>query len=101
MSDISRRRLITRGLAAAAGLSGLALAERIADRYGLIPPDHGGVLGAGETLTYAAAVRERNVAADRRVQASAGRRIQRVDAVDWRSCHAAGDALDRRPETAS
>ena len=54
MSDISRRTLIARGLAAAAGLSGLALAERIADRYGLIPPDHGGVYGAGETLTYAA-----------------------------------------------
>src|SRR6184192_1400985 len=53
MSDISRRTLIARGLAAAAGLSGLALAERIADRYGLIPPDHGGIYGAGETLTYA------------------------------------------------
>ena len=37
MSDISRRRLITRGLAAAAGLSGLAVAARVADRYGLIP----------------------------------------------------------------
>jgi DMSO/TMAO reductase YedYZ molybdopterin-dependent catalytic subunit len=55
MSDISRRRLIARGLAAAAaGLSGLALAERIADRYGLIPPDGGGVYGPGETLTYGA-----------------------------------------------
>ena len=54
MSEISRRKLITRGLAAAAGLSGLAAANRIANRYGLIPPDHGGVYGPGETLTYAA-----------------------------------------------
>jgi DMSO/TMAO reductase YedYZ molybdopterin-dependent catalytic subunit len=54
MSDISRRALITRGLAAAAGLSGLALADRLAGRYGLIPPDGGGVFGPGETLTYAA-----------------------------------------------
>src|SRR5580765_7104969 len=53
MSAISRRTMITRGLAAAAGLSGLALAERVADRYGLIPPDHGGVYGTGESLTYA------------------------------------------------
>jgi DMSO/TMAO reductase YedYZ molybdopterin-dependent catalytic subunit len=53
MSNISRRTLITRGLAAAAGLSGLALADRVADRYGLIPPDGGGVYGPGETLTYA------------------------------------------------
>jgi DMSO/TMAO reductase YedYZ molybdopterin-dependent catalytic subunit len=54
MSAISRRTMITRGLAAAAGLSGLAAADRIADRYGLIPPDHGGIYGPGETLTYAA-----------------------------------------------
>ena len=54
MSAISRRKMITRGLAAAAGLSGLAVAERIADRYGLVPPDHGGIYGAGATLTYAA-----------------------------------------------
>jgi DMSO/TMAO reductase YedYZ molybdopterin-dependent catalytic subunit len=54
MSGLSRRRVIARGLAAAAGLSGLALAERIADRYGLVPPDGGGVYGPGETLTYAA-----------------------------------------------
>jgi DMSO/TMAO reductase YedYZ molybdopterin-dependent catalytic subunit len=53
MSPISRRTMITRGLAAAAGLSGLAVAERLADRYGLVPPDHGGIYGAGETLTYA------------------------------------------------
>jgi len=53
MSAISRRTMIRRGLAAAAGLSGLAVAERIADRYGLVPPDHGGIYGPGETLTYA------------------------------------------------
>jgi DMSO/TMAO reductase YedYZ molybdopterin-dependent catalytic subunit len=54
MSEISRRKLLTRGIAAAAGLSGLGLAARVADRYGLIPPDHGGLYGPGETLTYAA-----------------------------------------------
>jgi DMSO/TMAO reductase YedYZ molybdopterin-dependent catalytic subunit len=48
---ISRRTLITTGLA---GASGLAVAARLADRYGLIPPDHGGLYGVGETLTYAA-----------------------------------------------
>jgi len=41
-------------LSALAGASGIAIAARLADRYGLIPPDHGGVYGAGETLTYAA-----------------------------------------------
>src|SRR5438132_12118298 len=54
MSKLSRRRLITTGLAATAGASGLAVAARLADRYGLIPPDHGGIYGVGETLTYAA-----------------------------------------------
>jgi DMSO/TMAO reductase YedYZ molybdopterin-dependent catalytic subunit len=54
MSDLSRRKLITTGIAAAAGASGLAVAGGLAKRYGLIPPDHGGLYGAGETLTYAA-----------------------------------------------
>jgi len=52
MTDFSRRRFITRGLTVAAGLSGLVLADRLAERYGLIPPDGGGVYGPGETLTY-------------------------------------------------
>jgi DMSO/TMAO reductase YedYZ molybdopterin-dependent catalytic subunit len=54
MNQISRRRLITTGLASVAGLGGLTAADRLAKRYGLIPPDHGGFYGPGETLTYAA-----------------------------------------------
>jgi DMSO/TMAO reductase YedYZ molybdopterin-dependent catalytic subunit len=54
MKPISRRKLITTGLAATAGVSGLAAADRLARRYGLIPPDCGGIYGPGETLTYAA-----------------------------------------------
>ncbi len=54
MSRISRRSLIGMGIGAAAGVSGLAVADRIVRRYGLIPPDHGGLYGPGETLTYAA-----------------------------------------------
>ena len=51
---VSRRKLVTSGLAAAAGAAGLRAAAVLAGRYGLIPPDHGGIYGAGETLTYAA-----------------------------------------------
>jgi DMSO/TMAO reductase YedYZ molybdopterin-dependent catalytic subunit len=54
MSKLSRRRLITTGIAAAAGASGIVVAAKLAARYGLIPPDSGGVYGPGETLTYAA-----------------------------------------------
>lgn len=53
MSDLSRRKLITTGLAAAAGVTGLGVAARLAQKYGLVPPDHGGIYGIGETLTYA------------------------------------------------
>src|SRR5882762_7355580 len=53
-SPLSRRKLLTTGLATAAGVSGLGVAAVLAQRYGLIPPDHGGIFGAGETLTYAA-----------------------------------------------
>jgi DMSO/TMAO reductase YedYZ molybdopterin-dependent catalytic subunit len=54
MNKLSRRKLITTGLAATAGASGLAMATRLAQRYGLIPPDGGGLYGPGETMTYAA-----------------------------------------------
>jgi DMSO/TMAO reductase YedYZ molybdopterin-dependent catalytic subunit len=54
MNPISRRRLITGGVAATAGVAGLSAAARIAGRYGLVPPDCKGIYGPGETLTYAA-----------------------------------------------
>lgn len=50
-AKLSRRNLILTGLA---GASGLAVAARLAARYGLVPPDHAGLYGAGGTLTYAA-----------------------------------------------
>jgi DMSO/TMAO reductase YedYZ molybdopterin-dependent catalytic subunit len=50
---MTRRKVITAALTALGGTSGLAVAARIANRYGLIPPDHAGLYGAGETLTYA------------------------------------------------
>jgi DMSO/TMAO reductase YedYZ molybdopterin-dependent catalytic subunit len=54
MSRLSRRKLITTGLTVTAGASGLVVAAKLAKRYGLIPPDSGGIYGPGETLTYAA-----------------------------------------------
>jgi DMSO/TMAO reductase YedYZ molybdopterin-dependent catalytic subunit len=53
MTDLSRRKLITTGLAATAGAAGLGVAARLAQKYGLVPPDHAGIYGLGETLTYA------------------------------------------------
>jgi DMSO/TMAO reductase YedYZ molybdopterin-dependent catalytic subunit len=50
---LSRRKLITSGLAATAGVSALGVAAGLAEKYGLVPPDHGGIYGLGETLTYA------------------------------------------------
>jgi DMSO/TMAO reductase YedYZ molybdopterin-dependent catalytic subunit len=34
-------------------VAGLGVAAALAERYGLVPPDHGGIYGLGETLTYA------------------------------------------------
>jgi DMSO/TMAO reductase YedYZ molybdopterin-dependent catalytic subunit len=55
MKAISRRKAMLGGVAAVIGLAGVAAADRLARRYGLIPPDCGGVYGPGETLDYAAA----------------------------------------------
>jgi DMSO/TMAO reductase YedYZ molybdopterin-dependent catalytic subunit len=54
MSEISRRKLVKTGLTVAAGASGIAVGAKLAQRYGLIPPDGRGIYGPGETLTYAA-----------------------------------------------
>jgi DMSO/TMAO reductase YedYZ molybdopterin-dependent catalytic subunit len=53
MKPVTRRKFMTTGIAATAGVAGLAVADRLARRYGLIPPDGRGVFGPGETLTYA------------------------------------------------
>jgi len=53
-NQLSRRKLITTGFAAVAGVAGLATASRVAEHYGLIPPDSGGIWGPGATLNYAA-----------------------------------------------
>lgn len=53
MKELSRRRLIATGLTTAAGAAGLGAAARIAQRHGLVPPDHNGIYGLGETLNYA------------------------------------------------
>ncbi len=49
-----RRRFLKAGLAAAVGLGGVGGVAWLAERRGLVPPDHGGLFGIGETLTYAA-----------------------------------------------
>jgi DMSO/TMAO reductase YedYZ molybdopterin-dependent catalytic subunit len=54
MSKFTRRKLIAAGVVATAGASGLGAAVKLAQHYGLVPPDAGGLYGAGETLTYAA-----------------------------------------------
>ena len=50
--QFSRRKLLTSGMAAAAGIAGLDAVVKLADRYGLLAPDHKGIFGVGEALTY-------------------------------------------------
>lgn len=47
MNRLPRRKLLTGGIAIAAGASGLTVAAKLARRYGLIPPDSGGIYGPG------------------------------------------------------
>src|SRR5208283_3132289 len=50
MSNLSRRKLLTPGLAS---VNSLGVATPFAQRYGLVPPDNGGIYGLGETLPSA------------------------------------------------
>ena len=51
---MTRRKLIWTGMAMSAGVVGGAGAVRLARRHCMVPPDSGGLYGAGHTLTYAA-----------------------------------------------
>lgn len=53
MSRMNRRKFLTASLAAATGVGSVAVAGKLANQYGLIPPDAGTLYGPGETLTYA------------------------------------------------
>ena len=53
MKPVTRRKFMTTGIAATAAVAGVVVADRLARRYGLIPPDGHGIYGPGETLTYA------------------------------------------------
>jgi DMSO/TMAO reductase YedYZ molybdopterin-dependent catalytic subunit len=53
-SLLTRRTFITSAVAASVAASGSGVAAYLIKRYGLLPPDHGGVFGVGESLTYAA-----------------------------------------------
>ena len=52
MSDLTRRALLASGVVAAGATIGAAL-NAAGRRFGLIPPDAGGIYGPGETLAYA------------------------------------------------
>jgi len=65
---LTRRRLLTTAAAAAGGAGAVGLAGR----FGLIPPDHHGLYGAGETLTYAS----------QRLLTSGGSRAREFDRAD-------------------
>jgi DMSO/TMAO reductase YedYZ molybdopterin-dependent catalytic subunit len=52
MTTLTRRALIAGGIAAVGGALGAALGAA-GRRFGLIPPDAGGIYGPGETLAYA------------------------------------------------
>lgn len=52
-STITRRKLVVGSAATVASATAIGATTYFAGRYGLIPPDHDGVLGVGKTLTYA------------------------------------------------
>ena len=50
---VTRRRFIKTVAGVSVAVPAAVLAARMADRYGLLPPDHGGLFGVGSSLTYA------------------------------------------------
>jgi DMSO/TMAO reductase YedYZ molybdopterin-dependent catalytic subunit len=54
MKRIARRTFLRAGISSIATVAGLGGAIYAVRRGGLVPPDHGGVFGIGETLTYGA-----------------------------------------------
>jgi DMSO/TMAO reductase YedYZ molybdopterin-dependent catalytic subunit len=52
-TPLSRRKLVVGSVATVASATAVGAAVHFAGRYGLIPPDHAGILGVGKTLTYA------------------------------------------------
>jgi DMSO/TMAO reductase YedYZ molybdopterin-dependent catalytic subunit len=114
MTDLSRRKLIAGGIAAAAGVTGLGVAAQLAEKYGLVPPDHGGIWGLGETLTYASQrlltrhsmarefsrsqISERPLANELAPPNDAFKRLQAGKFVDWR---VTVDGLVDRPSSFS
>ncbi len=52
MNNLTRRGFLAGGVVAAGAALGAAL-NAVGHRFGLVPPDAGGVHGAGETLAYA------------------------------------------------
>jgi DMSO/TMAO reductase YedYZ molybdopterin-dependent catalytic subunit len=53
MSGISRRSLVTAGIGTVVGGAVVAIAAKVSGQNGLLPPDHSGFYGPGETLNYA------------------------------------------------
>src|SRR5579872_3269045 len=49
----TRRGFLKAALGSAASVSAGGVAVWLAKRYGLLPPDYGGLYGVGETLTHA------------------------------------------------
>ncbi len=54
MNITTRRNLINTALTVTAGGAGIALAAKLLDHNGLLPPDGGGIYGPGRSLSYAA-----------------------------------------------
>jgi DMSO/TMAO reductase YedYZ molybdopterin-dependent catalytic subunit len=94
----SRRRLITGGLAAVAGATGLGVAARLAKKYGLVPPDGGGIYGPGETLNYKNQISKPPFANEIAKPSDEFKRLQAGGFADWRLTI---DGLVERPGTFS